>query len=467
MSLRRHLMTETDPATGFAAAPRGRFALVLERLHKARRELFWVAAGQGLAFLGGFAGIKVLTNMMGPESYGQLALGMTISGVLNMFVFGPVGQAVSRFYSRYRERNDLGGYFFLFKKIHLVSIAAIVCAAAPAAFAVYLRLGAEWALLVAAASAFGIVTGVNSSFLSLQSAARQRKVVALHQGADACLRPALAVTLLYFFRNSGYWALTGYLLGTLLVTISQWFFAMRNADIRAHFGGRPVTPEKTAEHLKELAEYSLPFAAFAAFGAASMYSDRWILQLVVGMREVGIYAAVSQIAAAPITLAAGMITQLMVPVIFDKAGDLKSREQFEAGSAALNATLLISGVLMAVICAAVFVFAGPILTILTTAEFASHSALLGVIAAGVSVFNLAQILCIKGNYTNKPHVYFWPKAGQALVSLVLGYLGAGAFGVMGVGYALCASSLVYLALVALANTRLRAGPVTVGVNTDI
>jgi len=213
-------------------------------------------------------------------------------------------------------------------------------------------------------------------------------------------------------------------------------------------------------HLKEFAGYALPFVAFAGFGAASMYSDRWILQLVVGMREVGIYAAVSQIATAPIMLVAGMITQLMVPVIFDKAGDMRQPGQFRESAAALNNTLLISGLIMAFICAAVFVFARPILTLLTSAEFSANSALLGVIAAGVSIFNLAQILCIKGNYTNKPHVYFWPKAMQAVVSLVLGYLGARAYGIMGVGYALCASSLVYLALVARANARLRFGVVT-------
>jgi len=428
------IKNDAGPAFGFIA--RGGLSHLLERLNKARRELVWVMTGQGLAFLGGFAGIKILTNVMGPESYGQLALGMTISGVLNMFVFGPLGQVVSRFYSRYRERKALGSYFFLLKRIHLVSVIGILCLAGLAATVVYFRLGREWALLVAAASLFGIVGGVNSSFLSLQSAARQRKVVALHQGADACLRPALAVALLFAFSNSGYWALTGYLAGTFLVTLSQAVFALKNADIGPHFWTKPDPSIKMTGHLNEFAAYALPFVAFAGFGAASMYSDRWILQFVVGMREVGIYAAVSQIAAAPIALIAGMITQLMVPIIFDKAGDMKHHDQFRDSSAALNSTLLITILLMAAVCGVVFAFGQPILRLLTSEEFAPHSALLGVIAVGVSIFNIAQTLCIKGNYTNKPQVYFWPKGIQAVVSVILGYLGAKTFGLMGVGYAL-------------------------------
>ena len=62
------------------------------------QEIIWVIVGQILTFIGGFAGIKILTNVMGPEGYGKLALGMTIAGMMNMFVFGPIGQVILRFF---------------------------------------------------------------------------------------------------------------------------------------------------------------------------------------------------------------------------------------------------------------------------------------------------------------------------------------------------------------------------------
>jgi len=62
----------------------------LNQLSHVRHEMIWVVVGQILAFLGAFAGVKILTNVMQPEGYGLLALGMTIAGLLNMFIYGPI-----------------------------------------------------------------------------------------------------------------------------------------------------------------------------------------------------------------------------------------------------------------------------------------------------------------------------------------------------------------------------------------
>ncbi len=73
-------------------------------------EASWVATGQALSFLGGLIGIKLLTNVMSPESYGELALGLSIAGMVNMFLFGPLGQVVLRFHSICNEKGILDSY---------------------------------------------------------------------------------------------------------------------------------------------------------------------------------------------------------------------------------------------------------------------------------------------------------------------------------------------------------------------
>lgn len=55
------------------------------------QEFAWVAVGQVLSLIGGFVGIKVLTNLMSLRSYGEMALGLTVVGALAMFVYGPLG----------------------------------------------------------------------------------------------------------------------------------------------------------------------------------------------------------------------------------------------------------------------------------------------------------------------------------------------------------------------------------------
>ena len=104
------------------------FKSIYVRVFQLRHELAWVVTGQLLAFLGGFAGIKILTNVLGPEGYGQLALGLTIAGLLNMFVYGPIGQVVLRFFSVYRERGELSIYFTILKNAHITSaVLLVVC----------------------------------------------------------------------------------------------------------------------------------------------------------------------------------------------------------------------------------------------------------------------------------------------------------------------------------------------------
>ncbi|HEX9078711.1 MAG TPA: hypothetical protein VF795_03915, partial [Desulfuromonadaceae bacterium] len=94
---------------------RDRAASLLERIVKLRHEMAWIVAGQFFGFVGGFAGIKALTNIMGPKGYGELALGLTIAGLFNMYVYGPIANVVARFFAVYRERGRLGVYFAVLK----------------------------------------------------------------------------------------------------------------------------------------------------------------------------------------------------------------------------------------------------------------------------------------------------------------------------------------------------------------
>jgi O-antigen/teichoic acid export membrane protein len=190
----------------------------------ARLEVFWVVVGQGATILGMFVGIKVLTNAMGPEAYGQLGLGMTIAGFLNQFIYGPLSQAAFRFYSVYRERRELHLYFNVFARMYFFVAVLVVIFCGVSVGAVYSWIDTGWAWLTGAALLLGLSTGVNAFFLVLNTAMRARKIVALHDGADAWLRVSCAIAGLYFFSNRGHIALMGYFVGTLLVTVSQALF---------------------------------------------------------------------------------------------------------------------------------------------------------------------------------------------------------------------------------------------------
>lgn len=431
------------------------FNKLLKRFLVLRGELSWVFIGQALGFVGSFIGIKILTTMMGPEGYGQLALGLTIAGLFNMYLYGPLANVVARFYTVYRERNDLGIYFSVLRKAHIFLALALCILAAIVGLVLWQWFGAEWALIALFATLYGIVGGINVSYISMQSAIRQRQVVALHQGADVWLRTGFSILLLYVFSVSGHIALLGYLLGTLLVTISQAFFARRNQEFITGWRKRNSDNGRIASCRREFTSYALSFIVFSGFAAISMYADRWIIQGVFGAHEVGIYAAIYQIGSAPVNLLFAMINQLVTPIIFERAGDLTSKSQIEGSAQLTKLTVAIATILSTVITLVSYLIGRQIIEVLTSGTFTQYHNILWLSVLGSSIFNIGQIVAIKGLYTNQPKIYFGPKGVQAVSFLIFAYFLSKEFGLYGISYSLCISSVLHLLLIVYVNSKIK------------
>jgi O-antigen/teichoic acid export membrane protein len=420
-----------------------------------RRELVWVLLGQMVALLGGILGVKVLTTMLGPEGYGELALGMTMAGLLHMLIYGPIEQVVLRFVSVYRDKKQLNLFFHTLRRLHVFAGIAVFSIAIVAALFVNGYIGAEWGWLVGIAALFGIFNGLNASFISLQNALRHRRIVAFHQGLDAWLRLGLAAFALYLFRDSGYVALLGYVLGMLLIATSQIVFASRNKEISASWKLASLNQEARVQVLQQFFHYGAPFAAFAIFAAISTYGDRWIVLFLRGESEVGIYTAILQIANVPILFFVGVINQLVVPIIFERAGALSTLEQVVSSNRLLHQTGMVYVVVMLTFTGIAYFFGEELILILTTPTFAEYSDVLWVLVLGLALANIAQLLVVKGLSHNRTTLYVVPKFAQACAFLALAYLLVSAFGVTGMAWALCLSSIVYLASVVAANRTIK------------
>ena len=435
-------------------------ATLMQRAAGLRHEMAWILLGQGLSFAGGFIGIKVLTTIMGPAGYGKLALGLTIAGILTTFIYGPLANVVSRFYSIYRERGELSVYFAVLKRTHCVAAVILSVLSLVAAGIATWRVGGEWALIITLALFFGIASGINTSYIALQSAIRQRNVVALHQGADVWLRIGLSIALLALFSKSSCFALLGYLLGTITVTLSQNVFALRNREIRSAWGKECAGVQQRACS-REFMVYASPFVAWAGIAYVSAYGDRWILQYLFGAREVGIYAALFQIANSPIAQLTTMINQLMVPIIYERAGSLSLEEQVRSSARLLRMVVLVTSAVLALVTLAMYLFSEALVRLLTSQAFIEHHHLLWIITAGLALLHTGQMLTTKGMYANKPQIYLWPKILQAASFILFSLFLCARFGVSGVAISLCVSSLVHLLMIVMINRRLEVIPVTV------
>ncbi len=52
--------------------------------------------------------LKVLTSLLGPEHYDRLEICLTIAGTLTLFVYGPLGGTLARYFPIYSGREALG-----------------------------------------------------------------------------------------------------------------------------------------------------------------------------------------------------------------------------------------------------------------------------------------------------------------------------------------------------------------------
>ena len=79
-----------------------------------------------MAVLGAMIGVRILTGVLTPEVYGQLALGMTVATFTNVAVLGPLSNGATRFFAPAREAGGLPGYFAAVKRLVLQASTAVL-----------------------------------------------------------------------------------------------------------------------------------------------------------------------------------------------------------------------------------------------------------------------------------------------------------------------------------------------------
>ena len=426
---------------------------LLTRLFRLRDELLWVATGHLLAFLGGLLGVKILTSQLGTDGYGHLALGLSIAGFLTSFLHNPLSNAVARFYAPYRDTDRLSVYFGALKHIHKELLRLILPFLIVASLLLWCFTEGVWWSLVFYGLLFGAISGIGVSFLAWQNAARDRRGAMLAQTADVWLRIGFAFLGVYLF-GTGTAALAGYCIGVIFVLLWQ-YLRFRKTENRADCSDLILNEQQLLQAKREFFLFSMPFVGYALFTVATLYADRWILQAVAGAASVGIYAALFQIAASPVNLLFAVINQFMVPLIYERAGSMETREQRFG-----TRQMILRTVLIAVLCSAAgtlltAILAHPVAELLTTKEFASMSGILWKLVLGLSLWNIGQLMALEGICANQPGIYLLPKGLHALVLVACGIYLVEYNGVAGMAFAIIIAAVFYIASVFLVNFRLQ------------
>src|SRR5579872_880916 len=193
-------------------------------LRRLTREFSWVVAGQAAGTLGALVGVRLLTQALKPAAYGEIGLGLTLVTLSQQIVFGPLCSATLRSFAPAAERNELTRFFGATKLLFQSAIGALVGMIALLGLVLVWSNNARWLPLLLLVGFLSVLSGYNSMLDGIQNAARQRPVVAWHQGAGQWLRYLLAAAAVLVIGASSMSAILGYTLGAVLVLGSQVTF---------------------------------------------------------------------------------------------------------------------------------------------------------------------------------------------------------------------------------------------------
>lgn len=285
----------------------------------------WVAAAQVVAALAKLVGLSVLTDLVSPEVYGQVALLLGISVLGTGFLFAPFFQAALRFYPE--AAKDA--------RINMLRRVAI---------------GALWrgglvagALFVAGAGIWsrrtGDVTGplartallavvlfgelVRTFETSLLSAARRQAVWGAWTAIDACARPLAAVVAIHLFGPTVEAVLLGYGVAGIAINL-----AFARATVRGSYEEDESTSDPWQVTMRrEFLRYALPLAPLALLGWVMNLSDRYILGATGGAAAVGEYAAIYGLGSMPFLVWSGIGLTTFRPILFDAVAQGDRRKE--------------------------------------------------------------------------------------------------------------------------------------------
>jgi len=427
--------------------------ILSDRTRRLGKEGLWVVIGQGMAVLGSLIGVRLLTEALDPTAYGELALGMTVATLVNQTILGPLGVGAIRFYAPARESADFGGYLRAVRALAMQATALIVSMWVVSLGVLSVAHHPRWNALTTASLAFAVVSGYNAILNGIQNAARQRSIVALHQGIESWARYLIAASFVALLGASSALAMVGYVVSGVLILVSQLLFFRKIGSQSAIREVRGIGAARKIDWRDGIWKFSWPISIFGIFTWGQLASDRWALGLLTSTRDVGMYSALLQLGYYPVSMATGVAVQFLTPILFQRVGDASDAGR---NAKARHLTWRLTAVALALTGAAfivTFALHAQIFRMLVAREYGGISYLLPWMILAGGIFAAAQVTGLNLMSQMKTRKIMVAKIATSLVGIALSFAGARWLGVKGIVIATLTFSTLYFLAIAWLSRR--------------
>jgi O-antigen/teichoic acid export membrane protein len=283
-------------------------------------DAFWALFGQLASAVALLAGTRILTELVTPDIYGQVALlnGFVALGVaLFSYPFICAGMRILPECLNKGERAALYGVVArLTARATALATALLVLGGATYSYFsnndVWLFLLAGFLLMVTVRREMGIQLLIGD---------RKQRGASLWQTSDSILRPVLAISLVVWGGQKAEWVLLGYIAASL---ISNTFWSLvLGAKLDKN---RPFI--FTRNFKTDVWAYALPLIPMELIFWVNGLGDRYVIGYLMTAAEVGLYAATYTIINEAFNRSAMVLLRIFQPVYFQAYSEGQTREGF-------------------------------------------------------------------------------------------------------------------------------------------
>ena len=283
-------------------------------------DAFWALLGQLLSAFALLAGTRVLTELVTPDIYGQVALlnGFIALGVaLFSYPFICAGMRMLPECLNKQERADLYGVVArLTTRSTVLAIILLVLGGS-----IYSYIAQRNILLFVLAGILLAVTVRRELGIQLLIGERKQRGASLWQTSDSILRPLLAISLVWWGGAKAEWVLLGYILASMLSN-AVW------ARIHGAKADNSMRPAIARNFRRDVWAYALPLIPMELIFWVNGLGDRYVIGYFMTAAEVGLYAATYMIINEAFNRSAMVLLRIFQPVYFQSCSLNQSREGF-------------------------------------------------------------------------------------------------------------------------------------------
>ena len=287
------------------------------------KEFSWIGIGQIITIIGALFGVRLLTSLLSPEQYGELALGMTVGTFIYTIFLGPITNGIARYFSLANRKNDTLNYLKATQKIISFTSLLIFILFIIVLFILINTAYSKWLWLYIASIIFGIFSSFSNIFNNIQNVIRNRSLVAFYNLLSTWLRLILAAIFIKTFGITSTSAMFGQAFSMILILILQIYF-FKN-QLKKNKFLKPLDKKSILDWQSLITSFSWPYSSWAVLSWLSKSADKWGLEFFSGNESVGFYAILYQLGFYPISVIIAIITSYLTPIYYDKAGDRKNK----------------------------------------------------------------------------------------------------------------------------------------------